>query len=79
MLSSLGAEAGDVAASLFSDGQLAQKLASPRIRAALAEIRANPERGMARYQDDAEVMAVLDALQRQMEGQGGRNTDVIDV
>ncbi len=69
-LQQLGTSARDVAASVFSDGQLAARLAAPRVRQALAEIRADPDAAMRKYEGDAEVMAVLDALQRRMEATG---------
>lgn len=75
LLHQLGTSASDLATSMFSDGELAAKLTQPRIRAAIAEITRSPEAGMQKYENDAEVMGVLDALQARLEAQG----QVIDV
>jgi hypothetical protein len=75
LLHQLGTTPSDLAASVFSDGELAARLAQPRVRAAITEIRRDPDAAMLKYESDAEVMGVLDALQARLEAQGR----VIDV
>jgi len=72
--SSASSSPADLASQLFSDPRLAAKLAQPKIRVALAEIRANPAAGMAKWESDPEVCEVLDMLESAMGGNA-----VIDV
>ena len=51
---------------VFSDGELAARLSQPKMRAALADIKRDPEAGMRKWESDAEVMAVLDQLQAKL-------------
>lgn len=64
----------ELASQLFSDPKLAAKLAQPKIRKALSEIRANPEAGMKKWEADSEVSELLNMLEAAV----GGNT-VIDV
>jgi hypothetical protein len=63
---------------LSREPPLAAALSSPRVRAALADIRADPRAGMARWGADAEVAAALDLLERWGQGQGAPGA-VVDV
>lgn len=65
---SSGNSAADLASQLFSDPKLAAKLAQPKIRLALSEIRSNPAAGMAKWESDPEVCEVLDLLEARMGG-----------
>jgi hypothetical protein len=47
-----------------------QLLAAPKVRQALADIRADPVSGMSRWQHDAQVMAALDKLQAVLHAPG---------
>jgi hypothetical protein len=59
----LGTSPSGLLAAVAGDARVAAALASPRVRAALADIRADPVAGMRRWEGDAEVMRGLDLLQ----------------
>lgn len=76
-LRELGTTPQGLMAAVAGDPCLAAALAAPRVRAALADIRINPVRGMQRWQADTEVMSVLDQLQGVLDqGGSGRVVDV---
>lgn len=61
-----GASPSELASRIFKDPKLVVALQKPKIRQALAEIRADPERGMRKYEGDREVQEVLDMLEASM-------------
>jgi hypothetical protein len=50
----------------YSNRQLAAALQQPRVRAALAEFRANPKAASLKYEGDQEINQALDLLEKSL-------------
>lgn len=75
----LGTSPQGLLSAVAEDPALAAALSAPRVRAALAEIRADPVGGMARWAGDAQVMAALDQLEAALGPRGAGAGGVVDV
>ncbi|KIZ05431.1 hypothetical protein MNEG_2529 [Monoraphidium neglectum] len=72
--SSMGMTPRSALSSLAADPELVDLMALPKVKRALADAKADPENGLARWAGDAEVQRALDLLEAALGGGG-----VIDV
>ncbi|GBF95945.1 hypothetical protein Rsub_08068 [Raphidocelis subcapitata] len=66
--SSMGTTPRGALASMASDPELVALLAKPNVRQALADAKADPQRGLERWEGDAEVARALDLLEAALGG-----------